>query len=417
MKRYLMNPPKRWSRVPALPLLMVITISGTFPMHLFVPVLPLAASDLHVAAGALQSAITAYLIGLSLGQVIMGPLSDMYGRRPILIAGLVIYILATIAAAFAPNLPALIAARVVQAMGGCAGLVLGRAITRDITDGDKAIQTFALLTSATTIGPAIAPLTGAYLAGIFGWRGMFLAVAVLVSILLAITVLTLAETHLERGAGSMDRYFRSWQRLCRNQRFLHFSVGGAFATTGFYAFVANAPFILGTAYGFSPHTVGLLCIPVIGSLTIGNLVARRLAGLAPPGRMVLYTSSWAVTCASIIWLMDRYGVHNAPVYLILVSMLTLCTGINSPFTVSVIVGSEPNSVGAASGLYGCIQMGMGALIVFCTGLLPFDPSTDTAVSLLVTTIISLIAYVTARSVKRAEPIQPVNSELVTEAED
>src|SRR5690606_33599422 len=154
-----------------------ISISGTFPIHIFVPALPEAARELAVSPAAIQLSITAYLIGLSIGQLVLGILSDRFGRRPVLLVGLALYVLASAAAALAPNLGVLIVARVFQAIGGCSGLVLGRAITRDDAGPEQAAARMAILGAAISIGPALAPIVGAQLALHMGWRSIFIVLA------------------------------------------------------------------------------------------------------------------------------------------------------------------------------------------------------------------------------------------------
>jgi DHA1 family bicyclomycin/chloramphenicol resistance-like MFS transporter len=185
--------PARVKRAP-LWLLALITFSGTMAMHVFVPALPQAATDLGASANAMQLTVSFYIAGLAIGQLIYGPVSDHFGRRPVLIVGLVVYALAGFGAAFAPNVDALIAARLFQSLGGCAGLVLGRAIVRDGSTTADAAKRLALMNLMVTVGPGMAPLIGGALVTTTGWRSILLALCVLGAVNLLLTWRLLPET-------------------------------------------------------------------------------------------------------------------------------------------------------------------------------------------------------------------------------
>ena len=160
-------------------LLTLITFSGTLAMHIFVPALPEAARDLGASVGGMQMTVSVYILGLAVGQLAYGPLSDRFGRRPVLMAGLVLYALAGLAAAFAPDVHSLIVARLLQALGGCAGLVIGRAIVRDTALPQEAARRMAMMNLMVAIGPGAAPIVGGALASSLGWRSIFFALALL----------------------------------------------------------------------------------------------------------------------------------------------------------------------------------------------------------------------------------------------
>ena len=160
-------------------LLTLITFSGTLAMHIFVPALPEAARDLGASVGGMQMTVSVYIMGLAVGQLAYGPLSDRFGRRPVLMAGLTLYALAGLAAAFAPDVHSLIVARLLQALGGCAGLVIGRAIVRDTALPQEAARRLAMMNLMVAIGPGAAPLVGGALASSLGWRSIFFALALL----------------------------------------------------------------------------------------------------------------------------------------------------------------------------------------------------------------------------------------------
>lgn len=389
---FLRRPPPHFSRPPSLAFLVGITIAGTFPIHIFVPALPDAARELKVSAGAMQLSITAYLIGLSLGQLLLGVLSDRFGRRPVLLAGLLLYVLASAILAMAPDLETVLVARVFQAVGGCSGLVLGRAITRDTSGPERATARLAVLGAAISIGPAFAPIVGGQIALHFGWRAVFVLLAAMNAALLAFTLATLPETCPARGKVDIRAYFGRILALRRNPVFMRFCIGGAFATTSFYAFVGAAPFILRHRFGLSPDQVGLAFLVVVGSLTLGSLTASRLAGRLRP-LLVVQIAGLAMLAASLLLvgltLADRLslaGLHLP------VMALSFAIGLCSPFAMSGAISAEPQAIGAASGLYGCLQMGTGALIIAATGLLPLRLELSMALVLLAASALAAAAF-------------------------
>src|SRR6185312_9619140 len=174
-----MKPLLRAGQKAPLWLLVLITISGTLAMHMFIPALPAAGRDFGASVAAMQLTISVYILGLAGGQLVYGPLSDAFGRRPLLIVGLALYVVAGLAAAVATNVHTLVAARLFQALGGCAGLVLGRAIVRDTAPAGEAVRDLALLNLVMMIGPGLAPLLGPLLVVGLGWRSIFVLLAAL----------------------------------------------------------------------------------------------------------------------------------------------------------------------------------------------------------------------------------------------
>jgi DHA1 family bicyclomycin/chloramphenicol resistance-like MFS transporter len=179
--------------------LAAIACSGTLAMHMFVPALPAVARELDTTPAAAQLTLTVYLIGIAAGQLIYGPLSDRFGRRPVLIASLAVFLAATLTAAFAPTIQWLIVARVVQSLGACGGLVLGRAMARDGATPEQAARQLALLVMVMTASPAIAPLLGATVATILGWRGIFGLLGAAGAGLLLLALISLPETSRQRA--------------------------------------------------------------------------------------------------------------------------------------------------------------------------------------------------------------------------
>ncbi|MEP6503494.1 MAG: MFS transporter, partial [Betaproteobacteria bacterium] len=238
-------------------LLVLVTFSGTLAMHMFVPALTIAGHDLHADGATIRITISIYIFGLGAGQLVYGPLSDVFGRRPTLLVGLALYTAGGLAATLAPNVGVLIGARLVQAAGGCAGLLLGRAIVRDTAESNDAVRRLALMSLMTMVGPGLAPMVGGLLAGTLGWRAIFVALTALGVVNFIVSWRLLHETGMPRGAISARGVARDYCALLGSPRFMGFAIGGGCATTSFYGFIAAAAIIFIDELHRRVHEVGV----------------------------------------------------------------------------------------------------------------------------------------------------------------
>ncbi|MFD1579834.1 Bcr/CflA family efflux MFS transporter [Ramlibacter ginsenosidimutans] len=387
---------------PPLWLLVLITLSGTMAMHMFVPALPAAARGLGTTAGEMQMAISIYITGLALGQLFYGPLSDALGRRPMLIVGLSLYAVGSVAAGVAPGLRTLLAARLVQALGGCAGLALGRAIVRDTTHADSAVRQLALLNLMILIGPGLAPMVGGALSASFGWRSIFLLLAVGGAITLWFTWRLLPETWAPSGRLGVKPLLRDYRELLSSPRFTGFALGGGSATTCVYAFLAAVPFIFVNELHQPVQLVGLYAGLMVLGMAVGNALTSRLSRTIPAGRLVRIGNTLSLAAAIVllaIVLLGRLDVMNT----IGVMLFFTCgSGMTSPAALAKAISVEPRLVGAAAGLYGCAQMGIGAI---CTALaaLGHDPALSALTVMVTATALSQVAFTVALRSERLAP--------------
>ncbi|RYY92087.1 MAG: Bcr/CflA family efflux MFS transporter, partial [Comamonadaceae bacterium] len=272
--------------VPALWLLVLITVSGTMAMHMVVPALPDAARGLASGAGPMQMALSIYIIGLGVGQLFYGPLSDAYGRRPLVMAGLALYALGGVLAAAAPNVTVLLVARLLQALGGCAGLALGRAIVRDTLPPGEGVRQLALLNLMVMASPGLAPVIGGAVSGAFGWRAVFVVLAGIGAVTLWFAWRRLPETAQPSGRIGVKSVRRDYRALLGSRRFLGFALGGSCSTTAFFAFVSAAPFIYTTELHLPPAKIGLYMGLLALGMGAGNLLTSRLIRRVPVERLL-----------------------------------------------------------------------------------------------------------------------------------
>lgn len=346
-------------------LLTLITFSGTLAMHIFVPALPAAAHDLGASVAAMQLTLSLYITGLAVGQLAYGPLSDRFGRRPVLMAGLVLYTTGGLAAAFVPDVHSLIVARLLQALGGCAGMVIGRAIVRDTALPQAAARRLALMNLMVAIGPGAAPLIGGALAATLGWRSIFFALALLGVANLLFSWWLLPESRAAATAGNGSSLVRNYGRLLVSPTCVGYAIGGGCATTSMYAFIGASPFIFAHELHRPAYEVGLYPALVLSGVWLGSVVATRLIPRLPIDRLAVW-ANMASVLASCAFLAAVLSGHLT-VLLAIVPMFFfgMGAGVASPAAVTQAISVDPEVIGSASGLYGFCQMGVGAI---CTAL-------------------------------------------------
>ena len=348
--------------------LVLVTLSGTMAMHIFVPALPVAGAALGAAPSGMQQTITLYVIGLALGQLIYGPISDTWGRRPALLVGLSLYFSASVLALFAPSLPWLVAARLLQALGGAAGITLGRAIVRDIAPPERVTKDLALLNLLTLVGPGLSPVIGAYLADHFGWRAIYVFLVCIGSAMLLCAWRLLPETNRNRRPLAVTRIALDYGSLLANPRFAAFMLGGACSSTALYPYLATAPYIVHEQLGLPIRYVGWFAASTIVGAGLGTMLTRKLAGRWPAERFLYIGSGLGLGLATLFLCMQALGWLNAPLLLAITVTMTFGAGMASPAALSRALGATaPGLAGTAAGLYGFGQMAMGAVGTMLVG--------------------------------------------------
>lgn len=378
-------------------LLGLFTFSGTLGMHIFVPALPAAAKDLRATPAGLELTISLYILGLAAGQLVYGPASDRFGRRPALLAGLSIFTIASLATVFAPDIRTLILARFLQAVGGCSGLVLARAIIRDTSEAHEAARRLALTNLLVTAGPAIAPLIGGAFSDLWGWRTILMGLAALGVANFALAWRILPETRPERLAFNASSYARDSAGLLRSRRFLGYAIGGACATTSLYAFVACAPFIFISLLQVSSASVGLYLALLVSGLWVGSLLASRLIGRFSLKRFLVVSNALSVAAAAL--LLALVSADRETLIGIVATMFVFSVGVGAAAPAALVqaISVNPRVTGAASGLYGAVQMAVGAALVALAGL-GENPALASAIVLLAAGLLAQTCFWMARKV-------------------
>ena len=379
-------------------LLASVTFSGTLAMHIFVPALPLAATDLAASSGAMQLTISVYILGLAIGQLLYGPLSDRFGRRPVLLVGLLLYSIAGLVSALAPDIRILVAARLFQAIGGCSGLVLGRAIVRDGVNVDEATRRLAIVSLIVNVGPGLAPLVGAELGTYLGWRSIFFALTALGVVNFLITWRLLPETGPKRSVHHEVRksseLWSNFRQLITSRAFLGYAIGGGCATTSMYAFISAAPFIFTEQLHQPNQDVGIYLAVIVGALWFGSVVASRVAGRVAVNRQMIGGNLLSVAGAFIFLGTVVLGRLNIPITVGSMILFTFGVGVSSPPALAEAMSVNPKVIGSASGVYGFTQMTVGAICTSAATLGP-TPALGSAVVLAVAGALAQFAFWTA----------------------
>lgn len=371
-------------------MLVLITLAGTLAMHIFVPALPIAGEALSADNAQMQLTISLYILGLAIGQLFYGPLSDALGRRPALMLGMLIYSVAGIVAWQAQSVETLITARFFQAFGGCAGLALGRAMIRDTAAPDRAVQRLAVLNLVVAIGPAMAPLIGSLLTTTLGWRTVLLALCLMgVGNLLFVWRL-MPETAKPSGRVDLPNLAHEYRTLIRSPAFIGYAIGGGCVTTAMFAFVASAPFIFVEQLGKPASHVAYYLSLLILSISLGNFITNRTIQRVGLVRLMLSASFLSLAGGLSMLTVVLAGWTSVVTLEASMLLFTFGVGMTGPTALTLAVGVNPRVVGSAAGLYGFAQMGIGAL---CTGLagLGDNPAQAAAVVLATAAIIGQIA--------------------------
>jgi MFS transporter, DHA1 family, multidrug resistance protein len=357
------------SRRTLILILGALSAFGPLSMDMYLPGLPSLTRDLGASASAGQLTLTGCMLGIAAGQLFTGPLSDSLGRRRPLLAGLVGYIAASLACAAAPSIETLIVLRFVQGTVGGVGVVIARAIVRDLFRGATAARVFALLMAVTGVAPVFAPLVGGQALAITSWRGIFVLLAAIGVPLLISTLLWLPETLPPEGrhGGGLGTTRRTFRRLVSDRSFMPPAISFSLACAAMFAYIAGASFVLEDEFGISPqmfsvvfavNSVGLVAMSQVGGRIVGRVGAPAL----------LRAGVFGVAFGSIGVLVATVAHAGLAPLLIALFVIVSCNGLVFPNATATALADQEGALGSASALLGVGQFGTGALIAPLVGV-------------------------------------------------
>src|ERR1700736_5964964 len=345
-----------------LTLLMLVVMTGVAPISLYmlVPALPVLAQTFGRDISIAQMTVSLYMVGIACSQIIMGPLSDKFGRRPVLLWGLGLMVAASIGCMFAQNLPQLIAARFLQALGGATGMVVSRAIIRDLYSRDRIGAMISLVIAVMMIAQMLSPLTGGLLETGFGWRAIFYCITAASLTIGVIIAFALPETRRDRvEAGGFRGDVGS---LVTSRAFIGYMLCQVLASQIIFAFAGGGPYVVVTQMGRSSAEYGAWFATTGFAYLVGNLCCVRFAPRHRLDKLIWFglTLQLVGTSLNLVWSLT--GLHHAPAWLFGTQMLVMfANAFVMSNSAAGAISVRPDAAGTASGAMGFLQMGIGSL--------------------------------------------------------
>jgi MFS transporter, DHA1 family, multidrug resistance protein len=370
----------------------LLSAVGPFAIDMYLPALPAIAADLRTSTSATQLTLTMFFIAFGLCQIAYGPLSDVYGRKAPLYAGLALFIAGSIGCALAPTVGWLIAFRVLQGAGAAAMGVIPRAIIRDLHTGVEATKLMSLVMLVFSVSPILAPLTGSALIVPFGWRAVFVAVTVAAFIAVALLATLLPETRPahERISGSVRSVFGSFAELLGDWHFLGLTFIGGLGMASFFAFLATSSFVYIGHYGLSPTQYSLaFSINAVGFIGASQL-AGSLGGRFGMKRVVMAAVSVYAGFAMLLLALTLAGFDSLLVLIPLLFVAFAFLGLVIPSTMVLALENHGPIAGIAAALGGTLQMVTGGIMIAVAGLF-FDGTSLPMVATIALTAVGAFA--------------------------
>ena len=331
-------------------------------IDMYLPALPAMAAALGSDSAGAQLTIASYFLGMAVGQLAYGPLTDRLGRKPPLFFGVGLFVLASLACALAQSMPQMIALRLLQALGGCAGMVVARAVVRDVAELRDPVRLMARLMLIMGVAPILAPTLGGLVAEAWGWRAIFVALALFGGLALLMVALVLPETHApdRRLRQNPAEIFRAYGSLLADARFRRPAVASSLGTAAMFAYIAGSPFVFMELHGVAPGRYGLL----FGVNAVGIIFGSQVSGwfAARWGREVLFRRLLLAMAAMALALL-AVTLAGAPFGLLFGCLFGLITMLGMLFPLGTVLGLQhfPHMAGTASALMGTMQFGLGGV--------------------------------------------------------
>lgn len=342
-------------------LLMAMTAIGPATLNIVVPALPGMVTRLATDTGTVQLTLSLYLLSLAAAQLLLGPLSDRFGRRPVVLAGLALSTAASLAAIATSSIGALIAVRIVQAIGASTGIVIARAMIRDLFERERAAAMIGLVTTGIVIAPMVAPMIGGILDTAFGWEAIFLFLAALSAVVLTWAVLVLPETRPASMAHTPGMLWQDTRSLLGNTKFYGYVLCGALGSAPFFTFLGGGPHVVVTLMGRTSAEYGMwFAVTSLGYMS-GNFSVSRLSQRFGIDSMIMagivFELIGAVLTVGLVATMPEAG----PAIIFLPQLvISYGNGLLLPNSIAGAVSVRPQAAGTASGMTGFVQMSIGA---------------------------------------------------------
>lgn len=363
-------------------------------LDLYLPALPALSSDLGASTTSTQLTLTACLLGLAVGQLLAGPVSDSRGRRLPLLIGLAGFTVVSLLCALAPSVWALIALRFLQGLGGGAGVVIARAVVRDRHSGLEAARVFGLMMMVTGVAPILAPTLGALVLHLTSWRGTFAALAVLGGLIFVTTLIGLPESlpPARRRVGGLAETLSVFRTLLHDRSFVGYAASAAFPFGAMFAYIGGSPFVLQEVYGLSPAGFGVVFgVNAIG-ITSASLVSTRLVRRIGP-RPLLRIGLIAGSVGAAAFLASIVIDAGLAAFLASLFVVVAAIGFIAPNATALALADHPDASGSASALLGMSQLAVGAVAAPLVGVAGAGDALPLGIVIVVLEGAALLAFV------------------------
>ena len=376
-----------------------LTAIGPFAIDMYLPAFPTIAANLGVPRGDVERTLAAYLIGLALAQVFYGPMADRYGRKPPLLVGLALFMVASLGCALSGSVEALTGWRVVQAMGGAAGIVIPRAVIRDHYETHEAARALSLLMLIMGLAPILAPLIGAQLLAITSWRSLFWVMLAGGAMLMAAVLKIMKESLAPDRVVPLrwDTILRNYRGLFAHRGFMAHSLAGGFGQAGMFAYIIGSPRVFIELYGVPPQYYGLLFGTNALSLIVCSQISARLLRTYTP-RQLQRRALTSLACASLAPVaLTLGGWMTLPLLMLCLIAYMGSQGFVNPNSAALALAEQGKRLGAASALLGTLQLSCGALAGFAVSAWQTDSALPLTTTLAVCACLSWFSGRVAQS--------------------
>jgi DHA1 family bicyclomycin/chloramphenicol resistance-like MFS transporter len=350
-------------------LLTTLVALGPLSTDLYLPALPTLARVFATDAAGVQLTLSVFLAGFACGQIFYGPLSDRFGRRPLMLGGLALFCAGSIGCVLATSIEMLVLARFVQALGACAGPVIGRAVVRDLWGASESARIIAYMGGAMAIAPLLGPTLGGFLTVLFGWQSNFLLLLLIGALQLVAVACMLSESNVHRdpAASHPRQMVANFARLLADRHYLGCLLSFSFSYSALFAFISASSFVLADRHGLTPQVYGLCFGVVIAGYLLGSLVSGRLVRRLGSDYLLL-RGAWLGAIAGVsMAALEFSGVRSIAAILGPMFFCTVATGLVMPNAIARALAPYPTMAGSASALMGFVQMTIAALVGIAVG--------------------------------------------------
>jgi len=351
-------------------LLVVLALLSSFTplsIDMYLPALPVIAVDLGGTVGDIQLTLSAFMIAFGFGQIFYGPAGDRFGRRPVILGGIAIYVVASIGCAFAAEAGHLVLLRFLQGLSACGGVVLARTMVRDLAEKDQAARAMSLMMACTSIAPMLAPLIGGQVLWFLGWRAIFWVLAIIGVLALAAAYARLPETLRPeyRQPLVLSSIIARFGELFRHRAFMGYAFTSTFQFAALMSFLSGSPFIFIEKYGVSPRAYGLIFGGMIVFMTIGSLLNAKFAPVFGANKILRHAVIVPAIVGPVALVLGvieaRYGTIGMWPFLLCFGPQIATISLIGPNSMAMALQRYPHMAGTASSLMGVMQFGIGAV--------------------------------------------------------